>query len=104
MKVWKSTNIPEDWAMAYVRLLSKSSDLSAVSEFSPIAIPRVTGKIFFSVLSDRLQVLILSNGYISKEIQKGFLAGMPDCLEHTFALPSGMPKTCTDKLSLPGWI
>ena len=79
-------DIPADWAMAYIILLSKSEDLSHVSEFRPIAITCVAGKIFFSVLSDRLQVFLLRNCYISKEIQKGFLAGMPGCLEHTFAL------------------
>ena len=28
---------------------------------------------------------MLKNGYISKEIQKGFLAGVSGCVEHTFA-------------------
>ena len=72
--------------MAYIILLSKSQDLSQVSEFRPIAITSAAGKIFFSVLSDRLQVFMLRNNYISREIQKGFLAGTPGCLEHTFAL------------------
>ena len=85
-KVWKSRDVPADWAMAYIILLSKSKDLSQVSEFRPIAITCVAGKIFFSVLSDRLQAFMLRNSYISREIQKGFLAGMPGCLEHTFAL------------------
>ena len=29
---------------------------------------------------------MLRNSYISKEVQKGFLAGMSGCIEHTFAL------------------
>ena len=85
-KIWKSRDIPTDWAIAYIKLLSKSDDLSVVSEFRPIAITCVAGKIFFSVLSDRLQVYMLRNSYISKEVQKGFLAGMSGCIEHTFAL------------------
>ena len=85
-KIWKSRDIPADWAMAYIILLSKSSDFSEVSEFRPIAITCAAGKIFFSVLSNRLQVFMLRNCYISREIQKGFLAGMPGCIEHTFAL------------------
>jgi hypothetical protein len=85
-KIWKSRDIPSDWAMAYIILLSKSEDLSSVSEFRPIAIACCVGKIFFSVLSDRLQWFMLRNCYISREIQKGFLAGMPGCIEHTFAL------------------
>lgn len=85
-KVWESRIVPADWAMAYVILLSKSNDLSCVSEFRPIAITCVCGKIFFSVLSARLQAFMLRNNYISRDIQKGFLAGMPGCIEHTFAL------------------
>ena len=85
-KIWKSRDIPSDWAVAYIILLSKSNDLHLVSEFRPIAITSVAGKIFFSVLSNRLQVFMLKNNYISREIQKGFLAGMPGCIEHTFTL------------------
>ena len=85
-KIWKSRDIPTDWAIAYIKLLSKSDDLSVVSEFRPIAITCVAGKIFFSVLSDRLQVYMLRNSYISKEVQKGFLAGMSGCIEYTVAL------------------
>ena len=49
-KIWKTRDIPSEWALAYIILLSKSSDLSAVSEFRPIAITCTVGKIFFSVL------------------------------------------------------
>ena len=86
IKIWKSKDVPTDWAMAYVVLLSKSNDLSLVSEFRPIAITCVCGKIFFSVLSERLQVFMLRNNYISRDVQKGFLSGMPGCIEHTFGL------------------
>jgi len=67
-KIWKSRDISSDWAMAYIILLSKSNDLHLVSEFRPIAITSVAGKIFFSVLSNRLQVFMLTNNYISREI------------------------------------
>ena len=63
-----------------IKLLSKSDDLSVVSEFRPIAITCVAGKIFFSVLSGWLQVFMLRNS------QKGFLVGMSGCIEHIFAL------------------
>ena len=85
-KIWKSQEIPADWAMAYIVILSKSDNLSVVSEFRPIAIACTAGKIFFSVLSDRLQAFMLRNNYISREVQKGFLTGVPGCLEHTFTL------------------
>ena len=43
-KIWKSRDIPTDWAIAYIKLLSKSDDLSVVSEFRPIAITCIAGK------------------------------------------------------------
>ena len=85
-KIWKSKNVPRDWAEAYIILIAKSTDLSSVSEFRPIAITSTMGKIFFLIAADRLQFFMLKNGFISKEVQKGFLAGMPGCLEHSFAL------------------
>ena len=85
-KIWKSKEIPADWAEAYIILLAKSDDLSKVSEFRPIAITSTLGKIFFSVVADRIQSYMLKNGFISREIQKGFLIGMSGCLEHTFTL------------------
>ena len=85
-EIWKSRHVPSDCATVYIILLSKSNDLHLVSEFRPIAISCVAGKIFFSVLSNRLQVFMLKQNYISREIQKGFLAGMPGCIEHTFTL------------------
>ena len=46
-KIWKSKQIPADWAQAYIILLAKSEDLSQISEFRPIAITSTVGKIFF---------------------------------------------------------
>jgi hypothetical protein len=85
-KIWKTKDVPLNWAIAYIILLSKSEDLSIVSEFRPIALTCCGGKIFFSVLADKLQVFMIKNNYISREVQKGFLAGTPGCIEHTFAL------------------
>ena len=68
-------------------LLSKSQDLATVSEFRPIAITCTVGKIFFSVVADRLQLFMIKNNFISREILvKGFLASVPGCIEHTLAL------------------
>ena len=91
-KIWKSKQIPADWAQAYIILLAKSEDLSQISEFRPIAITSTVGKIFFSVISDRLQVFMIQNCYITRDIQKGFLFGVPGCLEHTFTLMEALKE------------
>jgi hypothetical protein len=86
VRVWTSGEIPSDWAIAFTILLAKSDKLHDPSEFRPITITCTMGKIFFSILSDRLQAYMLQNSYIIREIQKGFLTGVAGCLEHAFAL------------------
>ena len=71
-KVWKTRDVPTDWAEAYIALLSKSENLASVSEFRPIAITSTIGKVFFSVTSDSLQSVMTTNNYISRTVQKGF--------------------------------
>ena len=85
-KIWETKVVPADWAQAYVVLLSKSEVLDDPSEFRPIAITNTVGKIFFSVISNRLQKYLVANNYIDRVTQKGFLFGLPGCLEHSFTL------------------
>lgn len=86
IKIWKSKEVPDSWAVAFIVLLSKSDVFDKVAEFRPIAITSTVGKIFFSVLARRLELFLVKNDYIPRSIQKGFLSGMPGCVEHSFAL------------------
>ena len=72
-QVWKCQVVPRQWASAWITLLSKSEVLDQPSEFRPIAIAATAGKIFFSVVSERLQKFMVKNGYIQRGVQKGFL-------------------------------
>ena len=85
-KVWNSKEIPQDWAMAYISLIAKSNQVHLPSEFRPIAVGDAAGKIFFSIIADRLQDFMIENNFIKKTIQKGFLSGVSGCIEHPFAL------------------
>jgi hypothetical protein len=91
-KIWLSQDVPTNWAEAYIILLFKSGNLSNVSDFRPIAITSTIGKIFFSIVSDRLQLFMVRNNYISKSVQKGFLTGVSGCLEHSFALMEALKE------------
>lgn len=87
LKIFRSKDIPSDWALAFVVLLQKTKDvLDDLSEFRPIAITNTLGKIFFSIVSARLQKFLVKNNYIKTAIQKGFLFGVPGCVEHAFSL------------------
>ena len=86
-RIFQRKTIPKDWAMAFVVLLQKALGvLDQPSEFRPIAITNTLGKIFFSIIADRLQQFLVKNKYIKTSIQKGFLFGVPGCVEHAFAL------------------
>ena len=85
-KIWVSKNMPTDWAVTYIALIAKSSDLDQPGEFRPIAVGNTDGKIFFTIIADRLQHYMISNKYLKLKKQKGFLAGMSGCLEHSFVL------------------
>lgn len=85
-KIFDTKDVPEDWALAFIVLLQKKKDDLSLQEFRPIAITNTVGKIFFSIISTRLQHYLTRNNYISSQIQKGFLSGVPGCVEHSFAL------------------
>jgi hypothetical protein len=84
-KIWRSKQIPSDWAAASIQLLPKSTNLTEPSEFRPIALTNTIGKIFFAVIAKRLEYFMISNKFISN-VQKGFKANTPGCLEHSFAM------------------
>ena len=54
LKIWKTRDVPADWAVAYIALLAKSANLACPAEFRPIAVTNTAGTIFFSIVSDRL--------------------------------------------------
>jgi hypothetical protein len=100
LKVWASQDIPDDWAVAYIVLLQKSDDLSSPSEFRPIAITNTVGKIFFSIIAKRLQNFLTKNSYIDSRTQKGFLFGVPGCIEHSFSLFEALREAKSGKRAI----
>ena len=98
--VYKSKKVPKDWAAAFVVLLQKSDSLHIPEEFRPIAITNTAGKLFFSIISDRLQKFMVKNKYIKTSSQKGFLFGVPGCIEHSFALAEAMRRVRAEKRAM----
>lgn len=84
--IWVTKDVPADWAVAYIALLAKTLDLTNPGEFRPIAVGNTDGKIFFTIIADRLQQFMLKNRYIKLNKQKGFLAEIAGCVEHSFVL------------------
>lgn len=103
--VYKTKKVPKDWAAAFVVLLQKSDSLDNPEEFRPIAITNTAGKLFFSIISDRLQKFMVNNKYIKTSSQKGFLFGVPGCIEHSFALVEALRKVRAEKRAIVmSWI
>ena len=95
IKIWETLEVADDWAQALIALLKKGSlfkELDIVSEFRPITMTACMGKIFLSVIADRLQLFLVQNFYIPRKIQKGFLSGIAGCVEHSFMLLEAMKE------------
>ena len=77
--------VPIQWRIAsevYIPKV-KPPNNSTITDFRPIALLNVEGKIFFSLISKKLEDhIIKKNEIINKSIQKGCMAKVPGCWEH----------------------
>ena len=82
---FKRCEIPIQWRSAqeiYIPKVSSTSE-NKLSDFRPIALLNVEGKLFFSLVSKRLEThLIHNNKFINNSIQKGCMEKIPGCWEH----------------------
>ena len=77
--IWRRCKIVEQW-------IPKEEGSKSLDQFRIISLLNTESKIFFLLLSRRLSDFIRGNGYIDTSVQKGGVAGMPSCLEHTEVL------------------
>ena len=84
---FKRCEIPIQWRSAqeiYIPKVSTPSD-TKLSDFRPIALLNVEGKLLFSLISNRLEIhLIHSHKFINNSIQKSCMEKVPGCWEHLF--------------------
>ena len=80
-RIWGSATITAAWQTAKIILLAKTKDGTDPSKFRPIALGNVEGKLFFSIMQQRLANYMLQNSYFPH--QKGFLPGKAGCIEHS---------------------
>ena len=73
LKIWEEREIPADWTQAFMTLLKKGSLI--VSEFRPTTMTATMGKIFLSIISDRLQNFV-KNYYIPRFRRVSSLASL----------------------------
>ena len=82
-RVWVDRAIPDSFQVGRIRLLAKSSDTSHPRLMRPISVLNAEGRLFWTVFQKKLSKFMLSNSYIDSRVQKGFLEGVPGCVEHT---------------------
>ena len=81
---FKNCVVPIQWRIAVETYIPKvkDPDQSKIKDFRAISLLNVEGKLFFSVLSKRLEQHIFKNNLIDKSIQKGCMEKVPGCWEH----------------------
>ena len=76
----------EGWGLSSIVLIHKAGDTGEPSNFRPIALTPVIGKLFHQILSDRICKFVVGNSFIDSKIQKAFLRGLSGCPDHDLIL------------------
>jgi len=105
VKVWTAGCEPTHFGIAYMILLPKSSDASHPKLMRNIALSNCEGKLFWALVSQSLMEHMTENKYFDGKVQKGFMPGVPGCIEHTSQLQAAIQDAQTHKRSIcVSWI
>ena len=77
LNIFNQSSIPSSWKVGVTRLLGKP----AAKDDS-----KNPGKVFTSILKQRLMSYMIFNNYLDTSIQKAFVNKLPSCLEHQVKL------------------
>ena len=84
--LFESQHPPPSWCVGKLSLIYKSGSANDPSNFRPIALTSVVGKLFHKILAHCLESYLLSNDLINPSAQKGFLSGVNGTFEHIYAI------------------
>ena len=76
----------EGWGSSSIVLIHKGGDTGDPSNFRPIALTSVVGKLFHQILSDRIGKFLVGNGYLDVETQKAFVGKISGCQDHNLVM------------------
>ena len=100
---WTTKCVLSQWKVGVIQLLGKPAaqqDPSSPSNFRPIALTSCLGKVYTSILKQRWQHFMVSNGYLNTTIQKAFVDGIPGCSEHHLKLLAMLEEARTKHKSI----
>ena len=95
--------IPLQWWSAKEIYIPKVKPPTAhnISDFRPIALLNVEGKLFFSLVSRCLETHLISNNkIINKSVQKGCMEKVPGCWKHISMVWAALKEAKSKNLSL----
>ena len=73
---------PTSWRMGKLTLIYKASPANNPTNFCPIALTSVVGKLFHNITAHCLESYLLSNETLDTSTQKGFPSGVNGTFEH----------------------
>jgi len=88
------------WGSARIKLIHKAGNTDDPSNFRPIALTSVVGKLFHKILSHQLEMYLKANNVIDTSVQKGFLTGLPGVFEHVYSLSAILQDCLANKKPL----
>ena len=101
-KLLENSSSPACWGLAHIKLIYKAGDTSDPTNFRPIALTSVVGKVFHKIISLRLEDYLRKNNVIDTCVQKGFITGLPGVFEHIYSLSAILhDATSTTKPLMP---
>ena len=78
----KQRVFPDSCKYGVVSLLFKAEPSTSPANFRPICLANTVGKLFMSMFTQSLTAWARTAGVIDTSWQKGFMPGMPGCVEH----------------------
>ena len=97
---WEKGIVPKAWRRAVGVLIPKEKESTDISQFRPISLLNVEGKIFFSVIAQRVSCYLGKNNLVDTSVQKAGIPGFSGCLEHTSMIWHQIQSAKKDKRDL----
>ena len=95
--------VPVQWRIASEVYIPKVNqpNVNKIEDFRPIALLNVEGKLFFSLISKRMEKHIIhKNQFINTSIQKGCMEKVPGCWEHMSSVWDELKDNKLNKTSI----
>jgi len=97
---WRQLNVHVNWCVAEGIYIPKEAESEGLTQFRPISLLNIEGKVLFGALAKRMTKFALQNRYINTSVQKAGIPGFPGCLEHATMIWSAIQEAKKEKKDL----